>query len=92
MAIHFNYFIARAEILFWRWHCQFHRLHSSGALALWAFHVGRHRRVSNLAEPAKVAGADNTFAKTSGATVDWRKFDGGASVVRALGLRRCADR
>ncbi len=27
------------------------------------------------AEPAKVAQADNTFAKESGATVDWRKFD-----------------
>lgn len=36
------------------------------------------------AEPAKVAQADNTFARTSGATVDWRKFDSGASVVRAL--------
>ncbi|KLH46347.1 taurine ABC transporter substrate-binding protein, partial [Escherichia coli] len=28
--------------------------------------------------------ADNTFAKESGATVDWRKFDSGASIVRAL--------
>ena len=36
------------------------------------------------AEPAKVAQADNTFARESGATVDWRKFDSGASVVRAL--------
>ncbi|MCS2150925.1 taurine ABC transporter substrate-binding protein [Scandinavium manionii] len=36
------------------------------------------------AEPAKVAQADDTFAKESGATVDWRKFDSGASVVRAL--------
>lgn len=27
------------------------------------------------AEPAKVAQADNTFAKESGASVDWRKFD-----------------
>jgi taurine transport system substrate-binding protein len=36
------------------------------------------------AEPAKVAQADNTFAKESGAKVDWRKFDSGASVVRAL--------
>ncbi|ADO49691.1 taurine ABC transporter substrate-binding protein [[Enterobacter] lignolyticus] len=36
------------------------------------------------AEPAKVAQADNTFARASGATVDWRKFDSGASVVRAL--------
>ncbi len=36
------------------------------------------------AEPAKVAQADNTFAKESGATVDWRKFDSGASIVRAL--------
>lgn len=36
------------------------------------------------AEPAKVAQADNTFAKESGVTVDWRKFDSGASVVRAL--------
>ena len=36
------------------------------------------------AEPAKVAQADNTFAKESGARVDWRKFDSGSSVVRAL--------
>ena len=36
------------------------------------------------AEPAKVAQADDTFAKASGATVDWRKFDSGSSVVRAL--------
>ncbi|KWW01749.1 taurine ABC transporter substrate-binding protein [Escherichia fergusonii] len=36
------------------------------------------------AEPAKVAQADNTFAKESGANVDWRKFDSGASIVRAL--------
>ncbi|WP_147200106.1 taurine ABC transporter substrate-binding protein [Pantoea sp. MBD-2R] len=36
------------------------------------------------AEPAKVAQADNTFAKESGAKVDWRKFDSGSSVVRAL--------
>ncbi len=36
------------------------------------------------AEPAKVAQADNTFAKNSGAKVEWRKFDSGASVVRAL--------
>ena len=36
------------------------------------------------AEPAKVAQADSTFARESGASVDWRKFDSGASVVRAL--------
>ena len=36
------------------------------------------------AEPAKVAQADNTFARESGAKVEWRKFDSGASVVRAL--------
>ncbi|SUB31857.1 taurine transporter substrate binding subunit [Yersinia pseudotuberculosis] len=36
------------------------------------------------AEPAKVAQADNSFAKLSGANVDWRKFDSGSSVVRAL--------
>lgn len=36
------------------------------------------------AEPAKVAQADNTFARLSGARVDWRKFDSGAGVVRAL--------
>ncbi|MGB3252199.1 taurine ABC transporter substrate-binding protein [Buttiauxella gaviniae] len=36
------------------------------------------------AEPAKVAQADSTFAKDSGAKVEWRKFDSGASVVRAL--------
>lgn len=36
------------------------------------------------AEPAKVAQADNTFARDSGAKVKWLKFDSGASVVRAL--------
>ena len=36
------------------------------------------------AEPAKVAQADNTFAKESGAKVAWRKFDSGSSVLRAL--------
>lgn len=36
------------------------------------------------AEPAKVAQADSTFENASGATVDWRKFDSGASIVRAL--------
>lgn len=36
------------------------------------------------AEPAKVAQADSTFEDASGATVDWRKFNSGASIVRAL--------
>lgn len=36
------------------------------------------------AEPAKVAQAQGTFAKESGAKVDWRKFDSGSSVIRAL--------
>lgn len=36
------------------------------------------------AEPAKVAQADGSFAKESGASVDWRKFDSGAGVLRAL--------
>jgi taurine transport system substrate-binding protein len=36
------------------------------------------------AEPAKVAQADNTFAQSSSAKVDWRKFDSGSSVLRAL--------
>jgi taurine transport system substrate-binding protein len=36
------------------------------------------------AEPAKVAQADDSFAKESGASVDWRKFDSGAGVLRAL--------
>ncbi|MEZ2602222.1 taurine ABC transporter substrate-binding protein [Kluyvera intermedia] len=36
------------------------------------------------AEPAKVAQADNTFEKLSGVKPDWRKFDSGASIVRAL--------
>ena len=44
------------------------------------------------AEPAKVAQADNTFAKESGATVDWRKFDSGASIVRALASGDDANR
>lgn len=41
------------------------------------------------AEPAKVAQADNAFAKDSGAKVEWRKFDSGASVVRALASGMC---
>ena len=36
------------------------------------------------AEPAKVAQADNAFEKLSGVKPDWRKFDSGASIVRAL--------
>lgn len=36
------------------------------------------------AEPAKLAQAENRFAKQSGAQVDWRKFDSGAGVLRAL--------
>lgn len=36
------------------------------------------------AEPAKVAQADNSFAKEIGASVDWRKFDSGAGVLRAM--------
>lgn len=36
------------------------------------------------AEPAKVAQAENSFGKMSGATVDWRKFDSGSAVLRAL--------
>lgn len=36
------------------------------------------------AEPAKVAQADNTFAKESGANVSWRKFDSGANIVKAM--------
>lgn len=40
------------------------------------------------AEPAKVAQAENSFAKRSGATVDWRKFDSGSSVLRALEIGR----
>ncbi len=58
-----------------------------GALALWAFQaqaVDVTVAYQTSAEPAKVAQADNTFEKESGAKVDWRKFDSGASVVRAL--------
>ena len=58
-----------------------------GALALWAFQaqaVDVTVAYQTSAEPAKVAQADNTFDKESGAKVDWRKFDSGASVVRAL--------
>ena len=58
-----------------------------GALAFIAFQaqaVDVTVAYQTSAEPAKVAQADNTFAKESGATVDWRKFDSGASIVRAL--------
>ena len=51
-----------------------------GALALWAFQaqaVDVTVAYQTSAEPAKVAQADNTFAKESGANVDWRKFDSG---------------
>lgn len=59
----------------------------SAALALMTFQaqaVNVTVAYQTSAEPAKVAQADNTFAKESGATVDWRKFDSGASVLRAL--------
>lgn len=59
-----------------------------GALALWAVQGTTAVEVTvayqTSAEPAKVAQADKTFEKTSGAKVDWRKFDSGASIVRAL--------
>ncbi|HAT1621006.1 TPA: taurine ABC transporter substrate-binding protein [Raoultella planticola] len=57
------------------------------ALALAAFQaqaVNVTVAYQTSAEPAKVAQADSTFAKASGATVDWRKFDSGSSIVRAL--------
>lgn len=57
------------------------------ALALAAFQaqaVNVTVAYQTSAEPAKVAQADNTFSKASGATVDWRKFDSGSSIVRAL--------
>lgn len=56
-------------------------------LALLAFQAGAVDvtvAYQTSAEPAKVAQADNTFAKESGATVAWRKFDSGAGVLRAL--------
>ncbi|MGX9243677.1 taurine ABC transporter substrate-binding protein [Pantoea dispersa] len=59
----------------------------AAALALMTFQaqaVNMTVAYQTSAEPAKVAQADNTFAKESGATVDWRKFDSGASVLRAL--------
>lgn len=57
---------------------------SLGLFALSAQAVDVTVAYQTSAEPAKVAQADNTFAKDSGANVDWRKFDSGASVVRAL--------
>ncbi len=66
---------------------QFHRVTLLAALAFIAFQaqaVSVTVAYQTSAEPAKVAQADNTFAKESGATVDWRKFDSGASIVRAL--------
>lgn len=59
----------------------------AAALALLAFQAEAVKvtvAYQTSAEPAKVAQADNTFARDSGATVDWRKFDSGASVLRAL--------
>ncbi|WP_434745492.1 taurine ABC transporter substrate-binding protein [Candidatus Pantoea rara] len=59
----------------------------AAALALMAFRadaVNVTVAYQTSAEPAKVAQADNSFAKESGASVDWRKFDSGAGVLRAL--------
>ncbi|WP_110331924.1 taurine ABC transporter substrate-binding protein [Pantoea sp. JKS000250] len=59
----------------------------AAALALLAFRadaVNVTVAYQTSAEPAKVAQADNNFAKESGASVDWRKFDSGAGVIRAL--------
>nr|WP_207308265.1 taurine ABC transporter substrate-binding protein [Pantoea allii] len=59
----------------------------AAALALLAFRadaVSVTVAYQTSAEPAKVAQADNSFAKESGASVDWRKFDSGAGVLRAL--------
>ena len=59
----------------------------AAALALLAFRadaVNVTVAYQTSAEPAKVAQADNRFASESGASVDWRKFDSGAGVLRAL--------
>ena len=59
----------------------------AAALALLAFQaqaVDVTIAYQTSAEPAKVAQADKTFEKLSGAKPDWRKFDSGASIVRAL--------
>lgn len=59
----------------------------AAALALLAFRadaVNVTVAYQTSAEPAKVAQADNSFARQSGASVDWRKFDSGAGVLRAL--------
>lgn len=59
----------------------------AAALALLAFRadaVNVTVAYQTSAEPAKVAQADNSFAKESGASVDWRKFDSGAGVLRAI--------
>ena len=65
------------------------------ALALAAFQaqaVNVTVAYQTSAEPAKVPQADNTFAKASGATVDWRKFDSGASIVRQPRLQSAGGR
>ncbi|WP_307746158.1 taurine ABC transporter substrate-binding protein [uncultured Pantoea sp.] len=59
----------------------------AAALALLAFRadaVNVTVAYQTSAEPAKVAQADNSFAKESGASVDWRKFDSGAGILRAM--------
>ena len=59
----------------------------AAALALLAFRadaVNVTVAYQTSAEPAKVAQADNSFAKENGASVDWRKFDSGAGVLRAM--------
>lgn len=61
----------------------------AAALALVTLHANAEKvdvtvAYQTSAEPAKVAQADGTFAKESGANVQWRKFDSGVGVLQAL--------
>lgn len=63
----------------------------SGTVALLTFALTANVQAAEFtvayqtaAEPAKLAQAENDVAGTSGATVNWRKFDSGSAVLRAL--------
>lgn len=65
-----------------------HLITLSAALALFTAASAQAVQVTvawqTSAEPAKIAQAEGSFARDSGASVDWRKFDSGAGVLRAL--------
>ncbi len=55
-----------------------------GSLALSAQAADFTVAYQTTVDPAKVAQADGVYEKASNATIEWRKFDGGAEVITAV--------